>query len=151
MTPPNIPFFYRLWHLYLEPIGALGGVYHLHFVPREYFDYMPATSQYSPQSQIVCDQLAATYLLFAWIEGVLLRVVDDVRIWKYILFGLALCDAGHIFAAWQSAGTEWIFSPWLWDGRDIVTNILNVLPLITRVAFICGVGYNDQTVRKKTT
>ncbi len=151
MTPPNIPFFYRLWHLYLEPIGAVGGTYHLHFVPLEYFKYMPPTSQYSAKSQIVCDQLAATYLLFAWIEAVLLRSVNDIRTWKIVLFGLALCDAGHIFAAWQDAGTDWILSPWLWDARDITTNLLNVIPFITRVAFICGVGLDEQTGHKKTT
>ncbi|KAF1845800.1 uncharacterized protein K460DRAFT_285233 [Cucurbitaria berberidis CBS 394.84] len=140
MTPPNIPFFYRLWHLYLEPFAALGGVYHLHVVPREYISFMPSTSQYHPTSQIVYDQLASTYFLFAFIEGILLRVVDDLRVWWWIVFGLALCDAGHIYAAWSEMGTELILSPWLWSQKDVVTNVLNVLPFVTRAAFLLGLG-----------
>jgi hypothetical protein len=140
MTPPNIPFWYRLWQLYLEPIAALGGTYHLHWVPEEYFSYMPATSRYTATSQIVYDQLASTYLLFAFIEGVVLRVVDDIRVWRYIVFGLALCDAGHIYAAWCEMGTEMVLSPGLWSQKDFLTNFLNVLPFVTRVAFLLGVG-----------
>jgi hypothetical protein len=140
MTPRNIPWFYRLWHLYLEPVFALGGVYHLHWVPLEYLSFMPSTTSYHAGSQIVYDQLASAYLLFAFIEGVLLRVVDDIRVWKYIVFGLALCDAGHCYAAWCEMGTSMVLSPWLWSQKDVVTNILNAVPLLTRVAFLLGVG-----------
>ena len=66
MAPPNTPFIYRLWHLYLEPFFALGGVYHLHWAPAQYFTFMPATSAYHPDSQIAYDQLASAYLFFAF-------------------------------------------------------------------------------------
>lgn len=110
---------------------------------------MPATSQYSATSQIVYDQLASTYLLFAFIEGVLLRVVDDIKTWRWIVFGLALCDAGHIYAAWREMGTELVLSPWLWSQKDVVTNTLNVLPLLTRMAFLLGVGVRKSVQGKK--
>lgn len=110
---------------------------------------MPATSRYSATSQIVYDQLASTYLLFAFIEGVLLRVVDDVKIWKWIVFGLALCDAGHIYAAWCEMGTELSLSPWLWSQKDFVTNFLNVMPLLTRTAFLLGIGVKSSVQGKK--
>lgn len=151
MTPPNIPFFYRLWHLYLEPVFALGGVYHLHFVPREYHEFMPATTSYNASSQIVYNQLASAYLLFAFIEGVLLRVVDDMRVWKYIVFGLALCDAGHCYAAWCEMGTVWMFNPMLWSQKDTVTNVLNWLPLLTRICVLLDVGMTGDKKAVKAT
>ncbi|KAL6709701.1 hypothetical protein ACN47E_001129 [Coniothyrium glycines] len=149
MAPRGIPFFYLLWHLYLEPLFALGGVYHLHFVPATYFTFMPAPTSYHRASQIAYDQLAATYLLFAFIEGVLMRVVDDMRTWRYIVFGLALCDAGHCYAAWCEMGTTWMVSPGEWSAKDGVTNFLNVLPLVTRVAFLLGVGVRSEGKGKR--
>ncbi|KAI4923068.1 uncharacterized protein J4E92_007820 [Alternaria infectoria] len=97
MAPPNTPFVYLLWHLYLEPIFALGGTYHLHWAPAEYFTFMPSTSAYHPDSQIAYDQLASAYLFFAFTEGVLMRV-------------------------------------------DVVTNSLNVLPVLVRAAYLVGLG-----------
>ncbi|KAI4945721.1 hypothetical protein J4E91_007633 [Alternaria rosae] len=90
MAPPNTPFIYLLWHLYLEPIFALGGTYHLHWAPAEYFTFMPSTSAYHPDSQIAYDQLASAYLFFAFTEGVLMRVVKDRKTWWWIVLGLIL-------------------------------------------------------------
>lgn len=139
MAPPNTPFIYLLWHLYIEPVLALGGVYHLHFAPREYFTFMPSTAGYSASSQIVYDQLASAYLFFAFVEGVLMRVVDDRRTWRYIVFGLLLCDLGHCYAAWGEMGDK-VFGAEGWRGRDGVTNSLNVAPVVVRVAYLLGVG-----------
>ncbi|KAF1943614.1 hypothetical protein EJ02DRAFT_453090 [Clathrospora elynae] len=140
MAPPKTPFIYILWHLYLEPIFALGGVYHLHWAPEEYFTFMPSTSAYTPTSQLVYDQLAACYFFFAFIQGVLLRVVNDIKTWRWIVLGLMLCDAGHCYAAWYEMGTEFVLSPWLWSQKDVVTNVLNVLPFTLRAMYLLGVG-----------
>ncbi|KAF2854823.1 hypothetical protein T440DRAFT_416439, partial [Plenodomus tracheiphilus IPT5] len=140
MTPPNIPLFYRIWHLYAEPLLALCGAYHLHLDPMRYHTYMPTTSSYNPSSQIVYDQLASSYLLFAFIEGVLLRVVHDVRIWWWIVLGLALCDAGHCYAACCEMGTAGLVDFGAWRRDECIANFLNVAPLVTRAAFLMGVG-----------
>ncbi|RMZ73997.1 hypothetical protein GMOD_00004815 [Pyrenophora seminiperda CCB06] len=148
MAPPGTPFVYRLWHLYLEPVFALGGAYHLHLAPLEYFSYMPSTTAYSASSQILCDQLASAYLLFAFIEGVLLRVVDDKRTWKWILFGLILCDLGHCYAAWCAMGDD-IFKAAGWKGKDTVTNTLNIMPVLVRAAYLLGIGVPKQVQKKR--
>ncbi|KAJ5022734.1 hypothetical protein J3E72DRAFT_16772 [Bipolaris maydis] len=148
MAPPNTPLIYILWHLYLEPVFALGGVYRLHFNPESYFDFMPSTSGYSASSQIVCDQLASAYLFFAFTEGVLLRVVDDKRTWRWILFGLLLCDLGHCYAAWCEMGYK-IFGPEGWGGKDGVTNSLNVLPVLIRTGYLLGIGVPEGETKKR--
>jgi hypothetical protein len=146
MAPLNTPFVYILWHLYLEPIFALGGVYHLHFAPQEYFSYMPASSTYAPGSQIVYDQLAACYLFFAFVEGVLLRVVDDQQTWRTIVFGLLLCDLGHCYAAVAEMGWE-VLGGQMWRGKDGVTNCLNLLPVVIRMGYLLGVGVPKAAVK----
>lgn len=149
MTPRNIPLFYTLWHLYIEPLAALAGIYQLHCAPTLYHNFMPASASYNPTSQIVYDQLASTYLLFAFIEGVVLRAVEDMRTWRYILFGFALCDVGHCYAAWCEMGTRGVLDLAAWTAGDWVTNVFNVLPLLTRGAFLMGAGLGERTGGKE--
>ncbi|XP_014561450.1 hypothetical protein COCVIDRAFT_11953 [Bipolaris victoriae FI3] len=148
MAPPNTPFIYILWNLYLEPVFALGGVYKLLFGPESYFDFMPSTATYSASSQIVCNQLAAAYILFAFVEGVLLRVVDDKRTWRWILFGLLLCDLGHCYAAWCEMGYR-LFGPEGWGGKDGVTNSLNLLPVLIRMGYLLGIGVPEGVTKRR--
>ena len=140
MAPPNTPFVYLLWHLYLEPIFALGGTYHLHWAPAEYFTFMPSTSAYHPDSQIAYDQLASAYLFFAFTEGVLMRVVKDRKTWWWIVLGLILCDLGHCYAAWCEMGTRGVLDLGSWSQKDVVTNSLNLLPVLVRAAYLVGLG-----------
>ncbi|KAF2134134.1 hypothetical protein P153DRAFT_363119 [Dothidotthia symphoricarpi CBS 119687] len=147
MTPPNIPFIYRLWHLYLEPIAAIGGTIRLIAAPATYFDFMPATAAYSPTSHIVYNQLAATYLLFAFNQAVVLRVARDLQVWKALILGMLLCDAVHIYANWAEMGTQLMLNPWLWRGGDVVTMSLNVGPFLLRAAFLAEAGFGG---RRKT-
>jgi hypothetical protein len=148
MAPPNTPLAYILWHLYLEPVFALGGAYKLYLDPESYFSFMPSTAVYSASSQILCDQLASAYLFFAFTEGVLLRVVDDKRTWRWILFGLLICDLGHCYAAWSELGYK-VFGAEGWSGKDGVTNSLNVLPVVFRTAYLLGIGVPKEGPQKR--
>jgi predicted phosphoadenosine phosphosulfate sulfurtransferase len=149
MTPPNIPLIYRIWHLWLEPVCALNGARYLHFMPDIYHKYMPVTTTWSPKTQIIYDQLAATYLLFAFNQAITLRVVPDVKTWKVLILGMAMCDAGHIYASWAEMGTRETLSPGNWRSQDWVTMVLNILPFLLRVAFVLGVGLEGSKKGKK--
>ena len=150
MTPPNIPFIYRLWHLWLEPIAAINGSRYLWTLPEVYHEYMPVTSEWSPKSKIIYDQLAACYMLFAFNQAVTLRVVQDVYIWKVLLFGMALSDAAHIYSYWAEMGASVFLSPGTWRSEDWVTVGTTVGPLFLRLAFVLGVGLvNDQKGKKE--
>jgi len=146
----NIPLFYRLWHLYLEPLFAISGAYYLHFAPALYHNFMPRSTNYNASSQIVYDQLASSYLFFAFVEGVLLRVVDNLRMWRWIVAALLLCDVGHCYAAWCEIGTDGLLDLSLWTGEVGVANLLTVLPLFTRLAFVMGVGMGGEREGKWT-
>lgn len=149
MTPPHIPLFYRILHLYLEPLFALVGVYQLHFAPALYHSFMPRSTAYNASSQIVYDQLASAYLFFATIEGVLLRTVNDLRTWRLVVAALALCDAGHCYATWCAMGTDGVLDVVAWTREEWIANVLTVLPLLTRLAFLMGVGLEDGKPKEK--
>jgi hypothetical protein len=143
-----IPFIYRLWHLWLEPPIALSGVYHLHWAPEQYFAYMPQTARYSPASQIVYNQLAASYLFFAVVEGLVLRSTYDLRVWRAVVFALLLCDAGHLYVAWLEMGTRGFLCAWLWRSHDAATMTSLILPFVLRIAFLSNAGFAQYTLEQ---
>ncbi|KAL5122025.1 hypothetical protein ACEQ8H_000241 [Pleosporales sp. CAS-2024a] len=126
-----------------EPLAALGGVYHLLFTPEQYFAFMPATARYAPESRILCNQLAASYLLFAAIEVLVLRATTDVRVWRAVVRALLLCDVGHLYASWAEMGTAGLLHVRAWSGYDAFTMMTFVVPFVLRVAFLLGVGIGD--------
>ena len=111
---------------------------------------MPVTAAWSPKSQIIYDQLAATYMLFAFNQAVTLRVVHEVYVWKVLLFGMALCDAATFYSVWAEMGTREMFSLGDWRPKDWVTMVSTVGPFFLRLAFILGVGLGGEKKGKKT-
>jgi hypothetical protein len=95
----------------------------------------------SPHFRVIFDQLAATYFLFAFNEAVVLRLTADVRVWKALLFGIACCDAVHIWGTSQAlGGLHVLISPGLWRWQDWVNLLMLYIPISMRLAFCCGVG-----------
>ncbi|WAO97076.1 Hypothetical protein NCS54_01478200 [Fusarium falciforme] len=81
----NLPFVYRAVLLYFEPAGAAVGALLLHFRPAIFLNGMAPVAKYAPNNQIIYDQLAATYILFAFNEAIILRTTNDMRMWRAIL------------------------------------------------------------------
>jgi hypothetical protein len=123
---------------------ALSGVYYLHCAPEEYFAYMPRSARYAAESQIVYNQLAASYVFFALIEGLVLRSTQDLRVWRAVVLALLVCDLGHIYAAWLEMGTRGFLSVWTWRGHDAATMMSFIVPCVMRMAFLCGVGVGSK-------
>jgi hypothetical protein len=109
---------------------------------------MPQTARYSPESQIICDQLAASYLFFAVIEGYVLRITNEKQVWRALVFALLLCDVGHLGAAWAEMGTQVLLSPWLWRGKDAVTMVTFAVPFVLRIAFLLEVGFKKNSLKR---
>jgi hypothetical protein len=110
---------------------------------------MPATAQYSERSQLICDQLAAAYVFFAVIEGLVLRTTNDIQVWRTIIFALLVCDIGHLCATWTEMGRQDMLSPWSWRAIDGVTMFTFVAPFMLRVAFLLEVGLRKEGLKKK--
>ena len=145
-----IPFLYRFLFLYYEPFSAFGGSILCWFNPSQFLLVMAPTSMavYAPSNQVIYDQLAATYMLFAFNEAVVLRLTDDLNVWKGIVAGILLCDLGHLWAAYRIWGIV-CFQPWLWRPEEWVNLGMIVVPGIIRVALLLDVGIGKKKVGKK--
>ncbi|MCJ1404355.1 hypothetical protein MMC11_007580 [Xylographa trunciseda] len=143
--PTSIPLPYRILLLYVEPIAAFNGAILAHFFPAFYLAGMSPSatiSSYSSPSQVIFDQLAACYFLFAFNEAVVLRSTSDLRVWKAIVLGILICDFLHLYGTWEALGAAF-WDPRLWRMEDWVNLIMLYGPGGMRVAFLMGVGLKE--------
>lgn len=139
---------YRLMLLYVEPFMAFYGATMAARSPLLYLSVMSPgadLSHYRPELQVVFDQLAGTYLLFAFNQAVVLRVADGhLRVWRAMVAGMVLCDVAHVFATARAMG-GWaaMVDPSGWRPYDWV-NVLTLYAMTAmRVAFLSGVGVRE--------
>ncbi|KAH7117415.1 hypothetical protein EDB81DRAFT_668394 [Dactylonectria macrodidyma] len=144
----NFPFAYRAVFLYFEPVGALVGALLLHFRPASFLNAMAPAAKYAPDNQIIYDQLAATYILFAFNEAIILRITNDLRVWRGILIGILVCDAIHIYGSWATLGGTVFWNPRTWRLEDWVNLVSLWGQAALRLAFVAGVGLKQSAATK---
>ena len=149
----RIPWPYTLFHLYIEPTFAFLGSLQASFLPIHYLTFFvqePITTV-SPHLQIALDQVAGCYTLFAFNEAILLRMTDDLRVWKTVLAGIALCDIVHLCGSRRALGPDIFWNPALWTAKDWVNMGLLWIPLAMRICFVLGIGIRkDARIRLRT-
>lgn len=144
---------YRLWHLYIEPFGAFYGALLCARSPLLYLSVMSPhanRSHYNPEVQVIFDQLAATYFLFAFNQAIVLRLADgNLRIWRGLVAGMLLCDVLHMWGTANAMGPELLTNPAAWRISDRVNVVMLIIPGLLRSAFLAGVGVSDGTRETK--
>ncbi|KAK2602088.1 hypothetical protein N8I77_008652 [Diaporthe amygdali] len=153
MAEPSIAAAYRLLFLYAEPFAALYGALLAGRAPLKYLYLVSpeAPAHYHPSLQVVLDQLAATYFLFAFNQAVVLRIADNnVRIWTAMLCGMLLCDMLHVNAAGNAQGWGTLLDPVGWRFEEYVVMVPTVGFAAARVAFLLGFGVAEEKVKPKT-
>ena len=129
--------------LYFEPFAAFGGFLITHFFPVWYLKSLSpsaTSSTYSPLDQPVYDQLAAHLLRFAWCEAIVLRITQDLRVWKYVLFGIFLCDLVHLYASYRILGPATFFDPRQWRSDEWLNFLMLYGPATLRLATCLEIG-----------
>lgn len=138
-TLTYIPFLYRFVFLWFEPAAAFLGSILLWSAPALILNTMSPGSKYAPDNQVMYDQVAATYTLFAYNEAILLRATDDLRVWRTVLIGILVCDALHMYASWAALGSVfWTPGAWRWEDWVNLGSLWGQAAV--RVAFLAGVG-----------
>ena len=114
----EVPTFYRLVFLWLEPCFALAGSFMAAVLPTLYLHTMAPHASYDSRYQVVLDQVAALYLLFAFNEAVVLRITSELKVWKAILAGIIICDIVHIYGTACALGSATFLDPLSWRFHD---------------------------------
>ena len=137
----QIPLLYRILLLWYEPLSAINGAFLCHWNPTFFLRTMSDSAVYAPSHQVIFDQLAATYTLFAFNEAVVLRLTNDLRIWKAMVAGILLCDLVHLYGSWAAMGHEAFFNPALWRWEDTMNLLMLYLGAVMRLCFLGEVGF----------
>ncbi|KAK2031337.1 hypothetical protein LX32DRAFT_637324 [Colletotrichum zoysiae] len=136
-----VPGIYQLI-LTIEPIFAiLGSVMVLH-TPHQYLAGMTRNEiPYAPNTQFLYTQLGGAWLYFAFIEGVVLRLFDDLNLWRVICAGMLLSDAAYFHSTAQAVGG---WDVWLdrsaWTVEDYAVFCTTAPMLIVRCLIVLGIG-----------
>jgi hypothetical protein len=146
-TLPYIPLVYRLLLFYIEPFFALNGAYLLMYKPKVYLNTFSPNLAYAPSNQIIFDQLAAVYVLFAFNQGVVLRIAKDIRVWKAILLGILVCDSFHAWTGFKVMAADNNMNPAGWRPEDWTAILALFVPGAMRIAFLCDVGIGNEKGR----
>ncbi|KAK6441109.1 hypothetical protein LTR95_002656, partial [Oleoguttula sp. CCFEE 5521] len=154
ITPSAIPLPYTLFFLYIEPFfTALGAVYAF-FLQHQYLTLTVPSNPLPPslREQVVLNQLANLYLVFAVSEACVLRATKDVRVWKIFLVGLLIADFGHLASVWQVMGAgrggAGYWEVWNYSKMDHGNLSFVYVGAMTRACFLLGIGLGGGTKRK---
>lgn len=153
---PHIPAVYRVWHLYAEPFAALQGAVLAARSPLLYLSVMSPQANLSHYQadvhQIVFDQLAATYFLFAFNQAVVLRIAGgNLPVWRAMVAGMLICDVLHLLGTARAlGGWDGLLDVAGWRLFDWANVVLLLVPVAIRTAFLAGVGVKEGTADLKT-
>ncbi|KAM0723154.1 hypothetical protein Q7P37_001354 [Cladosporium fusiforme] len=148
LASATVPAVLRFLLLTLEPLFAIGGVFTLLIDPGMYTNTMTrhALTTIEPASEFIYTELLGGWLHFAFTEAVVLRLVDDYRVWRLLCVAMLLSDAAYCHSCAQGIGgwSEWV-KVGAWTPEEWVVTITTWPFVIARLAIVSGIG-----MRKKT-
>lgn len=130
------PFVYRIILTTIEPILALLGAITVVINPAKYLGTMTRnTVDHDPPTAFLYTQLCGAWLVFAINEALVLRLVDDRRVWKLMCLGMLASDVCYMHSCAQAVGgwAEWAQLQH-WSAEDWAVFITTFPPVMTRVA-----------------
>ncbi|KAI5359002.1 hypothetical protein Slin14017_G099040 [Septoria linicola] len=142
-----LPPAYRFLLMNVESLFAFGGVIMVLVKPQDYVTALTRERVASIDSatDFVYTQLGGGWMVIVFIEAVIMRLVDDLRIWKLLCVAILLSDALYTHSMAQAVGgwAEWaVLSNW--TTNDWVAAITTWPFVLTRVAIVLGIGYRKE-------
>jgi hypothetical protein len=146
MPASSIPDYYKIFFLWIEPIGSLVGAIAATFFGLQYL--VLTHSETTPSgilgipiaTDVALKQLGNLYLLFAINEALVLRSTNDLKVWRAVLTALLIADFGHLIACYPAGGLAQYYSPHKWDAMWWGNLGFVYLGATLRTCFLLGVG-----------
>ncbi|KAK1764944.1 hypothetical protein QBC33DRAFT_456243 [Phialemonium atrogriseum] len=147
----SIPFTYRLILTTLEPLFATSGAILAFRTPGQYLSTMTRHSTaFADNTTFLYTELGGAWLYFAFVEAVVLRAFDDLRLWQLLCAGMLLSDAAYCHSAAQAVGG---WGSWAtlseWTVEDWVVLVTTAPMVLVRVLIVLGVGVRHARLGEK--
>lgn len=146
----SLPSIYRLTLTTLEPLFALNGALLAFVTPQSYLSTMTReTAVFTPETRFLYTELGGAWLYFAFVEAVVLRQYDDLRLWRLLCAAMLLSDVAYCHSVAQAVGG---WGPWLalsdWTVADHAVFWSTAPCALVRVLVVLGVGVKRVSGKK---
>lgn len=150
MALPQIHVFYRLWFLWLDPLVLGVSVYALLFTPQVMLDALipPPLSAYNPDQGFLLHQLAALFTFVGIILGGVLRVSNQIQVWRVVILAVLVVDIAMLASIYASLQQQDRLSLEAMRSEDWSSIIFTGFVTMIRIFFLAGVGVQDTKSKK---
>lgn len=138
----SVPYIYRLILLTVEPLFAVMGSALVLVDPSTYLGSITRHSiAFAPDTTFLYTALGGSWLYFAFVEAVVLRLFDDLALWRVLCLGMLLSDFAFCHSTAQAVGG---WSAYVkigdWTAEDWVAFATTAPMVLTRVLIVLGAG-----------
>lgn len=137
-----LPFIYRLIITTIEPAFAVMGSILVLRNPAMYAGSVTRHSlAYTPDTAFLYTGLGGAWLYFAFVEAVVLRLVDDLFLWRVLCFGMLFSDFLFLHSMAQAVGGWAVYSDLAaWTAEDWAGMAGTAPMVLTRILIVLGIG-----------
>jgi hypothetical protein len=143
MANSQIPLFYRVFFLYIDPLFCLSGIYLCFFDHATYLEMgIPRALTHHSSSPLTSHLLT---VLGAWsvaifaLQTLLLQQYRDVKLWRIFMLAILLTDLGMVYAVYV-ADPVMATSVSKWGSGEWTNHGILGLVIVMRTAFLLGTG-----------
>ncbi|KAK6429565.1 hypothetical protein LTR95_014286 [Oleoguttula sp. CCFEE 5521] len=139
----SLPPLYRFLLTNVEPVFTIMGILLLLSNPLKYSSMTTRelVTTLDPGASFIYTQLAGAWCVIAFVEGVLLRQVNDLKVWRLVCVAMLCSDALYTHSLAQAVG-GWVQFVDLakWTANDWIAAAGTVPFVLVRLAVVSGVG-----------
>jgi hypothetical protein len=139
----NIPFFYRIFFQYLDPIICVWGAYMDFFDPRLVLSSHISNPTPDIGHAMILKQRGGGMLNFGFVSAVLLRYTYDLKIWNIIQIADFLVDVAYFWAVYEVLSVQGRLGVNTWRAEDWGSVVITGTAGLVRLAFLARVGFRD--------
>lgn len=137
----SVPYICRLILLTIEPLFAVLGSALVLVDPSTYLGSITRhLVSFSPDTAFLYTALGGSWLYFAFVEAVVLRLFDDLALWRVLCLGMLLSDFAFCHSTAQAVG-GWVAYVKIadWTAEDWVAFASTAPMVLTRILIVLGV------------
>lgn len=151
MALPKIHTFYHVWFKWVDPLVLVPTIFALIFTPEMILDaFVPASiTGYNPDQGFLFHQLAAMFAFIGMMLGGLLRISDDIKVWRGVIWGVLVVDIAMLGSLYASLKQQDRLHMEAMRSGDWGNIVFTVLVSAIRMSFLAGVGVEDEGKSKR--
>jgi|SRR5690242_1133260 len=151
MSQPHVHSFYRIWFTTVDPTVLFFTVLTCIFSPDTVFatTFPPSIETYDPMTHgPLLHQAAALYGFLGIIFAVVLRVSPDPKVWRIVQAAVLGVDISLLATMYNILRLQDRTDVGAWRGGDWFNILFTVWVALIRVAYLLGVGGDNDTAKK---